>query len=103
MLVLNVPNAVQTWTLNGPAKSLLTRKEVLAELGIGTRALDRLIIAGLFPRGVNISGGKRGVRWSGLDVACYLYLRGRLKAGPLEADELDEDEDDPASGISSVP
>ncbi len=85
---------MRQWTLNGPDELLLTRKQVLALLGIGTKTLDRLIEAGYFPRGVNISGGSRGVRWSGLDIACYLYLRSRLKVGPLDDDEKDDETDD---------
>lgn len=85
---------VQSWSVNGPDSHLLTRAQVLAYLGIGSRALDRLITSGVFPRGISIAGGKRGVRWSGLDVACYVHLRSRLKAGPLEPDEIDEDEEE---------
>lgn len=72
----------------------MTRKEVLAYLKIGSRALDRLIESGVFPRGMSVAGSKKGAHWTGLDVACYIHLRGRLRAGPLEGDEKDDDDEE---------
>lgn len=85
---------MQNWTVPGPDAHLLSRKEVLSYLKIGTRALNRLIEAGVFPRGINVAGGKKGAFWSGLDLACYLHLRSRLRAGPIESDENDEEEEE---------
>ena len=82
---------VRAWTLNGPDAELLTKEQVTALLGCTVRHLERLIARGEFPRGALI--GKR-LLWTGLDVAAWLYLRSRCRAGPADPDPAD-DEDEP--------
>lgn len=87
------------WTLEGPDKCLLTKKEVCAYLGIGERSLDKLIEQGLFPRGVNVPKTKRPIlRWYAIDVACYLHLCERLRPGPLEKFEKGSEDDEENDG-----
>jgi len=80
------------WTLNGPPGHSLTKEQVAALLGVRVKQLDRLIARGEFPRGIN-AGGKR-LLWSGLDVAAYLYLRSRCRAGPADPEPDEEDDED---------
>lgn len=79
------------WTLNGPDKEWFSRPEVLAYLGVSSKTLNRLIKEGLFPRPVR-TAPRSDERWSGLDIAAYLYLQSRAHAGPVEeVEEKDED------------
>lgn len=80
------------WTLNGPDHEWFTRAEVIALLKVSDRTLTRLIREGLFPRGIRATQ-RSPDQWSGLDLAAYLYLRGRCHAGPVETtEESSEDE-----------
>lgn len=63
------------WTLKGPAKHLLTRREVCVFLNISTTTLDLMIRNGEFPCGQLV--GSR-LTWTGADLAAFLQLRGRL-------------------------
>jgi hypothetical protein len=79
---------VRQWVLNGPDQEWFTRAQVIAVLGVSERTLRRLIADGLFPR--PIRAAPRGDEmWSGLDIACYLYLRGRCHAGPMEPEPVE--------------
>jgi predicted DNA-binding transcriptional regulator AlpA len=84
---------VGEWRLSGPDAAVLTKREVVDFLKLrGPRTLDRLIEAGQFPRGRKV--GKRGLIWTGADVAAFLQLQGRLTAGPADVAEEDEDDGD---------
>jgi len=87
---------VRQWTLNGPEQELFDKGAVALYLRLNTtKALDRLIAAGLFPRGIRM-GGKRGkLVWTGLDIAAYLYIQGRIHEGDadLEPGEAEDGDD----------
>lgn len=65
------------WTVSGPAGHRLNAGDVSALLHIEPAALDRMIAEGRFPRGRNYSTVHPPF-WTGLDVACWLHLAGRL-------------------------
>ena len=77
------------WRLNGPDQEVFDKKQVARYLAIEERTLDRLIASGHFPEGIRL--GKRGpLRWTGLDIAAFLYLQGRCR----EATDPPEGEED---------
>lgn len=84
------------WSFDGPDKPLLTKREVYEYLKIGSRALDKLIMSGHFPRGINPgrAKGKGRLRWYAQDVVCYLFYCDRLREGPLEKEEEGDDDGD---------
>jgi predicted DNA-binding transcriptional regulator AlpA len=81
---------VAQWTLDGPDAAILTKREVAEFLKLSTRALDRLIEQGVFPRPRR--RGKQAT-WTGGDLAAYLALEGRYRAGPPDDEKGDDGED----------
>lgn len=63
------------WVLNGPADGVLRRDEVLKYLSMSEDRLVKLIAEGRFPAPIPM--GRHHV-WTGLDVACWLYLQSRI-------------------------
>jgi predicted DNA-binding transcriptional regulator AlpA len=71
---------VRQWVFNGPEQDWFTKSETVAAIGVTDKTLDGLIKRGLFPRGVRATPRSRP-RWSGADIAAYLYLRSRCWVG----------------------
>ncbi len=67
---------MRNWTLNGPEQEWFNKAQAALYLEISERTLDRLIAKGYFPRGIR-STPNGPLRWTGLDIAVYLYLRSR--------------------------
>jgi predicted DNA-binding transcriptional regulator AlpA len=79
------------WSLNGPDKEWFSLDDLVAYFGMSRKTIRKLIAEGRFPRGIRPSP-RTPERWSGLDVAAYLYLQGRAQVGPAEEPEDSEEE-----------
>jgi predicted DNA-binding transcriptional regulator AlpA len=71
-------NVRHQWNLPGPEQSWFTLDELVVYLGIGEKTIKRLISEGRFPQPYRITSRSQH-RWSGLDVAAYVYLCSRCK------------------------
>lgn len=60
------------WSIPGPPKLLYAKKEVCAILNVSDATLDRMMDAGLFPRGGKSGPGGAPV-WTGAQIACYFH------------------------------
>ena len=58
----------------GEAGSMLTRSELARRLGVNTRTVRRMVLAGDLPEPVKM--GRRTVRWNREDIEVFLSMSG---------------------------
>lgn len=80
---------MRDWNLPGPGLHMLTAEQVADYIGVGVKKLREMVASGEFPRPLHRHG--KSPVWSGLAVACWVYLYGlgwnRGGAAPEKSEE----------------